>query len=43
MEARAEVELARLALFDQVMEAREEAQPAELPLMPLKIEYYRRY
>jgi hypothetical protein len=43
MEARAEVELARLALFDQGMEAREEAQPGELPLLPLKLEYVRRY
>jgi hypothetical protein len=43
MEARAEVELARLALFDQVMEAREEAQTGELPLLPLKLEYVRRY
>jgi hypothetical protein len=43
MEARAEAELARLALFDQVMEAREEARPGELPLLPLKLEYVRRY
>ncbi len=43
MEARAEAELARLALFDVVMEADEAARPGELPVLPLKLDYLRRY
>jgi hypothetical protein len=43
MEARAEAELARLALFDTVMATSETLGDGELPLLPLKLEYLRRY
>jgi hypothetical protein len=44
MKARAAAEIARIRLFDQVMEAVDPSpQPAELPLLPLKLEYFRRY
>jgi len=43
MEARSQAELARLALFDVVMEASQPAREGELPLLPLKLDYIRRY
>lgn len=44
MKARAKAEIARIALFDQVMEAVDSStQAGELPLLPLKLEYFRRY
>ncbi|MGB0087732.1 MAG: hypothetical protein WBP94_20440, partial [Rhodomicrobiaceae bacterium] len=43
MEGRADAELARLALFEMVMTATEPVRDGELPLLPLKLEYFRRY
>jgi hypothetical protein len=44
MKARAKAEIARIALFDEVMKAVDSpAQPRELPLLPLQFEYFRRY
>lgn len=43
MTARSEAEIARLALFDAVIEADETPREGELPLLPLKLEYMRRY
>jgi hypothetical protein len=43
MKNRAEAELARVALFDLVMDIAEEARPGEIALLPLKLEYFRRY
>ena len=43
MHARAEAELARIALFEEVAGAHEDAQENELPVLPLKLEYFRRY
>jgi hypothetical protein len=44
MKARAKAEIARIELFNQVMTAVDDvAQPGELPLLPLKLEYFRRY
>lgn len=43
MGARADAELARLALFDVVMDAKETPRPGELPVLPLKLDYLRRY
>jgi hypothetical protein len=46
MEARGEAENARLHLFAEVLKAQEakgDAQPGELPLLPLQLEYLRRY
>lgn len=43
MKARAKAELARIALFDQVMAAEEASRSGELPLLPLQLEYVRRY
>jgi len=44
MKARAKAEIARIALFDEVMKAVDgPAQPRELPLLPLQFEYFRRY
>jgi hypothetical protein len=43
MEARAEAELARAELFDHVMRSDEPAKLGELPLLPLALEYFRRY
>lgn len=43
MEARAEAELARLALFDLIVDAEEPSREGELPILPLRLEYFRRY
>lgn len=43
MEARAEAELARLKLFDHVIDADEPANTGEVPLLPPALEYFRRY
>lgn len=43
MKARGKAEISRVALFDTVMRAQEEERPGELPLLPLKLEYFRRY
>jgi hypothetical protein len=43
MTARSEAEIARLALFDAVIEAEETPREGELALLPLKLEYLRRY
>jgi hypothetical protein len=43
MKARAKAEIARIDLFNQVMTAGDAPQPGELPVLPLKLEYFRRY
>lgn len=43
MEYRAEAEMARQDLFRHVMTARTDVRPNELPLLPLKVEYFRRF
>jgi hypothetical protein len=43
MKARALAEIARIELFDRIMAAREEVRAGELPLLPLQLEYFRRY
>jgi SMODS and SLOG-associating 2TM effector domain 3 len=44
MKARAKAEIARIDLFNHVMTAIDDApQPGELPLLPLKLEYFLRY
>jgi hypothetical protein len=43
MRRRAEAENARISLFKRVTAAEEEVQPGELPLLPLQLEYFRRY
>jgi hypothetical protein len=43
MKQRAEAEIARVALFDTVSRADEPLRDGELPLLPLKLEYFRRY
>jgi hypothetical protein len=44
MKARARAEIARVDLFNRVMTANDNTpQPGELPLLPLKLEYFRRY
>lgn len=40
---RASAELARNRIFDQVLGATEPVKPGELPLLPLQLEYIRRY
>ena len=43
MKARGKAESSRVALFDTVMSANDEVRAGELPLLPLKLEYFRRY
>lgn len=43
MKRRAEAEIARIDLFDTIARAEEPVQQDELPLLPLKLEYFRRY
>lgn len=43
MHQRAEAENARINLFKRVVAAEEEMQTGELPLLPLQLEYFRRY
>lgn len=44
MKARARAEIARISLFDQVLTASDPSpKPDELPVLPLKLEYFRRY
>lgn len=43
MRSRGEAELARVAYFDAVNDADEPALVGELPLLPLQLEYFRRY
>jgi hypothetical protein len=43
MRDRAAAENARLDLFGKITSATEPEQPGELPLLPLQLEYYRRY
>jgi hypothetical protein len=43
MRQRAEAENARINLFRRVLSAEEPNRPNELPLLPLKLEYFRRY
>src|SRR5258708_28473763 len=44
MKARERAEIARISLFDQVMNTDDpSSQPDELPLPPLKLEHFRRY
>jgi hypothetical protein len=44
MKARARAEIARISLFDKMMDSEDASpQPGELPLLPLKLEYFRRY
>ena len=43
MKKRAETEIARIALFDEVGKASEGGREGELDLLPLKLEYFRRY
>lgn len=43
MEQRARAELARIRLFDEVIDAHEEPRDGELPLLPLQLEYFLRY
>lgn len=43
MKKRAEAEIARIALFEEVGKANEAAREGELDLLPLKLEYFRRY
>ncbi|HKZ96543.1 MAG TPA: hypothetical protein VJ045_06140 [Hyphomicrobiaceae bacterium] len=43
MRERARAELARVKLFDVVLDSEEQVRDEELPLLPLKLEYFRRY
>ena len=43
MRERAKAEHERASLFNRIMRAEETAQPNELPVLPLKLEYFRRY
>lgn len=43
MKKRAEAEIARVQLFDSVARSQERVNPGEIPLLPLKLEYFRRY
>ena len=43
MKNRAEAEIARISLFDFVIDAAEEARAGEMALLPLQLEYFRRY
>src|SRR5262245_42715280 len=43
MHARGAAEIARVDLFNRVLDASGEVHPAELDLLPLKLEYFRRY
>ena len=43
MKQRAMAEIARARLFDTIARTEEEARGGELPLLPLKLEYFRRY
>jgi hypothetical protein len=43
MDARAEAELARAGIFSEIMDAEEAARDNEIPVLPLKLEYFRRY
>ena len=43
MHARAAAEIARVDLFNRIRDASSEVQPGELALLPLKLEYFRRY
>jgi hypothetical protein len=43
MKQRATAEIARIRLFNQIMQDGEVARENELPLLPLKLEYFRRY
>ncbi len=43
MKNRAEAEIARVALFDAVADASEPAREGEIALLPLALEYFRRY
>jgi hypothetical protein len=43
MHARVTAEIARLDLFEHVLAAGQEPRPGELPLLPLKLEYFRRF
>jgi hypothetical protein len=43
MHARGAAEIARLDLFEHVLAGREEPRAGELPLLPLKLEYFRRF
>lgn len=43
MQKRAEAEIARVELFNRIVHADEAAHGEEIPLLPLKLEYFRRY
>jgi hypothetical protein len=43
MKQRAAAEIARINLFDRIVQLDEPSAPDELPLWPLKVEYFRRY
>jgi hypothetical protein len=43
MHARAAAEIARVDLFSRILDASSAVQPGELGLLPLKLEYFRRY
>jgi hypothetical protein len=43
MNKRAESEIARIELFNRIVHTHETSQGDELPLLPLKLEYFRRY
>ena len=43
MKERALAEIARIKLFNDIMQANEEVRDSEYPLLPLKLEYFRRY
>lgn len=43
MEARANAEIARIDLFNNVLDSNETSRPGELPVLPLQLEYFRRY
>lgn len=43
MEARAKAEIARIELFNDVLDSKEESRAGEFALLPLQLEYFRRY
>lgn len=43
MQRRATAETTRIGLFDRVLAAKEDSREGELPLLPLQLEYFRRY
>ena len=43
MRQRAEAETQRIKLFRRVIDAEEQARDGELPLLPLQLEYFRRF